>query len=328
MDKYTKKAQKAHEKAIKKTLKRARVPKNATKEQIEAYLIHYVKNDKLDYYSLRFTDEQLANPNFLLSLYRANNKLTNFIIPNPNNEELQNNIDFMIEYIKLRHQWDMENSFSKESYWAATRLRWAIQDYTKAISNPEFIQKLVETFPNLPIIPIIQESLVKNTVYTISSKEAEQDWNNYKECLSKLPIELLYEQVKQHGHNILNLIPKDIPNYTQLVSAGVEADGFKALNKVDISQVLQNKHLVMKAYEKDGSQGLTEYLQSLTPYRTQHYMCHGELHDYQTFDERYIKLKLELMADAQIQEILKQDPTQEQKSIPNPSSSEEDNLNQ
>ncbi|MBQ8430482.1 MAG: hypothetical protein IJX26_00850, partial [Clostridia bacterium] len=92
MTKYELRAQKEKERAIKRTLRKARVPKDATPEQVKAYLIHYVSKLKRDLYKLKFTDEQLADPNFLLGLYRANINMVDFQRPNPKNEELQSNV--------------------------------------------------------------------------------------------------------------------------------------------------------------------------------------------------------------------------------------------
>ena len=259
----------------------------------------------MDYYTLGFTDEQLADPNFLLGLYRANSNMVNFERPNPKNEELQNNIDFLIEYIKLKHSKEMMGHKNDDRHWAQTELKWAVEKYEKAMSNPEFIIRLAEAFPNQEIVPLIKECLIKCHIWgnDIKQKE-EQDRARYKECLSNLPIEFLCDQVRKYSWHTLNEIPNDIPNFNQLVSAGIETNGFRSLDRFDITQVLDNKDLIIKAYEKDGIKALIGYIQhTLSPRRTHYYMCHGEEHDYTTYDKRYEEVQEALLASPEIKAV-------------------------
>ena len=309
MDKYNTRAKKQKEKAIRRTLRKAKVPKDATPEQVKAYLIQYVSRAKLDQYTLKFTDEQLADPNFLLGLYRANINMVNFERPNPEIKELQDNIDFMIEYLKIKHTKEMIEHPTSDDHWSQTELEWAIEKYDRAMANPEFIVRLAETFPNQQIIPLIKKALLPYRFFDDDRKEKEaQDQIRYKECLSNLPIELLCDQVRKYSWHALNEIPNDIPNFNQIVSAGIETNGFRSLGKLDITQVLDNKDLIIKAYEKEGIQALTAYIQhTLSPRRTHYYMCHGEEHDYTTYDKRYEEVQKALMADAKIHYILKKE---------------------
>lgn len=310
MTKYELRAQRQKERAIKRTLRKARVPKDATPEQVKAYLIHYVSRLKKDFYKLIFPDELLADPNFLLGLYRANINMIDFQRPNPKNEALQDNIDFMIEYVKLRHSKEMMGHQNGESSWAQTELKWAVEKYDKAMANPEFIVRLAETLPNQEIIPLIKESVCKTYHYFDKEKEQKeaQDLARYKECLSNLPIEFLCDQVRKYSWHTLNEIPNDITNFNQVVSAGIETNGFRSLDRLDITQVLDNIDLVIKAYEKDGIQKLGEYIQhSLSPRRTHYYMCHGEEHDYTTYDKRYEEVQEALLASPEIQTVFKKE---------------------
>jgi len=305
MDKYEKykmQAQKEKERAIKRTLRKARVPKNATPEQVKAYLINYVSKAKLDYYTLKFTDEQLADPDFLLGLYRANINMTTFESPNPENEDLQSNIIFMIEYVKLAHLRNMRNH-KDEAYWSSQELAWILKNYQKAMSNPMFIERLAFEFPNCRIIPIIKNNFIKNySILDDDRKQKEkQDLEKYTQCLNSLPIELLCKEVRKYGSVVINDIPKNIKNFNQVVSAGIERDGFYALEKLDITQVLDNKDLIIKAYNKDGVKKLNNYIHvSLSPLRTHYYMCHGEEHEYTSFDRRYLDVQKALKTDPKI----------------------------
>ena len=338
MNKYEIRAQKEKERAIKRTLRKARVPKDATPEQVKAYLVHYVSRLKKDFYKLRFTDEQLSDPNFLLSLYRANIKMLLHSAPNPEIEELQSNVDFMIEYLKLKQRRETMMFTNKEGSWSQTNLEWATEKYNKAMANPEFIVRLAETFPNHQIIPLIKRSLMPYRWFGNDVKEKEaQDQARYKECLSNLPTEFLCDQVRKYTWRVLNEIPNDIPNFNQLVSAGIEIDGFRSLGRLDITQVLDNRDLIIQAYEKDGIQALAGYIQhTLSPMRTHNYMCHGEEHDYTEYDKRYEEVQKALMSDTKIQYIFKKEEQlakarEEQKrvqpsSTPTQTSAEEDTL--
>ena len=311
MTKYETKAQKQKEKAIKRTLRKARVPKDATTEQAKAYLIHYIgKAKKIDYYSLKFTDEQLLDPNFLLGLYRANINMVNFASPNPKNEELQDNIDFMIEYLKINNTKAMMDHPNADKYYIQNKLKWTIKNYTKAMSNPKFILKLAETFPNQEIIPLVKDTLLKvHSIYDKDRKQKEeQDQARYKECLSNLPVEFLCEQVKKYGWHSLDEIPNDIPNFNQLVSVGIDVDGFMILDRLDITQVLDNKDLIIKAYKQEGFRALVNYIQdSLSPLRTQYYWSHGEEHDYKIYDKRYEEVQKALMASPEIKAVFEKE---------------------
>ena len=78
--------------------------------------------------------------------------------------------------------------------------------------------------------------------------------------------------------------------------------------------MLENKDLILKAYEKDGGVRLYNYIYNdLSPQRLYYYMCHGEPHCYTGYDKRYEKIQNELKADAQIHFILKKEQERKQK---------------
>lgn len=308
MNKYNIEIQKRREKDIRRTLMKAGVPKNATPEQIKTRLINYVSGLTNDFQKLAFSDELLADPNFLLDLYRANINMVDFQSPDPKNKELQDNVDFMIEYVKLKHSKEMQKDISGERHWVQTSLdwpqiylEWATEKYDTAMTNPKFIVKLAETFPNQEIIPIVRKSICK-TSYDFDKEK--KNLARYKECLSNLPIEFICDQVRKSSERTLNDIPNDIANFNQIVGAGIDANGFKSLNKLNITQVLDNVDLVVKAYEKDGIQKLSEYIQyTLSPERTHH----DEEHTYTAYDKRYKEVQDSLITSPKIQAIFKRE---------------------
>lgn len=306
MNKYQIRQEKIKQKEIKRTLRKARVPKDATPEEVNSKLISYVAGLKIDFYTLRFTDEQLADPDFLLGLYRANINMVDFQSPNPENEDLQSNINFMIEYIKLKHAKKMREH-TDEKYWAQQELEWIVQHYKKAMSNPAFVERLAQEFIDIKIVPLVKNSVKRVESYFNTEKEQE-DEESFRKCILGLPTELLCRQARRYGSVYLNDIPKDIPNFNQIVSAGIENDGFKSLCKLDITQVLDNKDLIIKAYQKDGIRALEGYIScSLSPNRTLYYMCHGEEHSYTSYNERYANVQKALNEDAQIHYIFKKE---------------------
>lgn len=309
MTKYELKDQKEKESEIKRTLRKARIPKDATPEQIKSCLINYVAKGKLDYRKIRFSDELMADPDFLLSIYRANPNMTLHCKFYPK-KELQDNVDFMIEYVKIRHTTEMQSIHMQDnSNWCQTKLEWIADDYTKAMANPEFITKLAKAFPEQKIIPLIKYCYVKIHAFTLFWKEKEkQDMARYKECLSSLPVEILCEDVRKHGWRVLTEVPNDIANFNKLVSAGIEKDGFGALGYLHITQVVDNKDLVVKAYEKEGIQKLIEYIKdSLSPNRTRYYYCNGEMHNCAQYDQKYEDVQKALIASPEIQEIFRKE---------------------
>ena len=312
MNKYEIRSQKEKERAIKRTLRKARVPKDATPEQVKAYLIHYISTGKLDYWQMRFTDELMADKVFLASIYRANPNMTLYEKFKPSTEEMQDDIDFMLEFVRISHRCSMKNHLKDEqyNYWSESELKSILKKYDRTVANPEFIVKFAQEFPDVNLIAFIKENLCKiqHPFDKDRKQKEEQDLARFKECLSNLPIELLCNQVKKYTWRALNEIPNDIPNFNQLVSAGIEMNGFRSLERLDITQVLDNIDLVVQAYEQVGIQDLTKYIQhTLSPRRTRYYMCHGEEHDYTEYDKRYEEVQNALLSSPEIQTIFKRE---------------------
>ena len=261
--------------------------------------------DKKYFYKLKLTDEQLADPKFLLSLYKSNINMVNFVIPNPKNKALQDNIDFMIKYVKFKHSKEMIDYPQSDDYRSQTILARITEKYDIAMANPKFIVRLAKVFPKNQIIPLIKNALLPCRWFGKDKKELEAlDQERYRECLSNLPVELLCDQVRKFSEHALKEIPNEIPNFNQVVSVGIEINGFRSLKRLDITQVLDNIDLIIKAYEKDGIRLLCEYIQHfLSPIRTHDCMCHGDEH----YDKRYEEVQETLLASPEIQTVLKKE---------------------
>ncbi|MBQ8430907.1 MAG: hypothetical protein IJX26_03075, partial [Clostridia bacterium] len=87
-----------------------------------------------------------------------------------------------------------------------------------------------------------------------------------------------------------------------ILESAIECDGFESLKYLNVDQVLSNKNLIIKACRGEGRAYLAEYIhKTLSPNRETSYMCHGELHEYSHYDERYEEVQKALLNDSEIQ---------------------------
>ena len=295
MDKEEKrklKAERNWQKLVNKFLRMARVPKNATNEQTKACILHYVRRMKRDFWKVFLPDSLCNDPEFLLQLYKANLEMAYF--QSPRGSKLLSNVDFMIEFVKLADKREMQGCmYRKES-----ALKDILSYREKAFENPKFIERLAQEFPDVNVIKIIKEVINKRLRMWPKAEERQQAKEKINRIISSLPNELLCNQVKTFGLEALKLIPNDVSDFNKIVGVGIEKDGFEALRCLDIEQVLENKDLVIKAYQKDGLDALNDYMnRTLSPERAIDYGCHGELHTYYEFDARYAIVQRALLED-------------------------------
>lgn len=296
----TDKIKKEQEKRIHKTLKKAKVSKNDSQEEIDKKLIEYASNVKTSskFFEMAFTNEQLNNPEFLLKLYKAYPDSIDYYRPSPSNKKLINNIDFMVNYFKL---------LLNQRSWI--NLRMAIKDYDRIIlndcnpfiSNNEFLLRIPTDFPNEIISELIMETFIHEKDYSNNSEKYREKCKN---ILESIPLSILCEQARKFGSKAIKYVPKDIKGFTEIVSAGIENDGFSSLEELDISQVLENKDLIMKACELKGEKALVGYIHSLSPYRMVDCVKLGKLDSYRIYDENYAKVQETLVNDKDIKSIL------------------------
>ena len=314
MEKFLSKYQREIDRAIKWTLKKAGVKKNATPEQIKSCIFNYVSTGKPDYWKMCFSEDMLKDKDFLLSIYRANPTVTlyNKFLPSP--EVVIDDVDFMMEYVKISHKHRMKDHPLNELYehWDESEIEIILHNYTRVMSNPVFVTRLAQEFPNIRLVPFVKRNICKVHYWDDKAKKEEreaQDYETYKAVLAKLPIEILCDQARKYGSATLNEIPNEIPNFNQIVSAGIEKDGFNSLRALDLTQILDNKDLIIKAYEKDGIRALHHYIsRTLNPYRSCYYMEHDDQkHQTTTFDSRCAEVQDALRNDTQIHYIFKKE---------------------
>ncbi len=288
---------------IRRTLRRAGANNCSTEEEVREKLVAYVSRQNRDFHKLGFTDEQLADPEFLMALLKANDGMFGFARLT---KEMKADVDFMSEYVQLKHQKDMSTASSESM--SNSYLKWTLDRYRDMAANPEFATRLAENFPDAPIITILKDVIASGGYYWPHEKKKEkEDLAKFAKCIKGMPTEILLDQARKFGSSTLKALPEGMPNYSQLVSAGIEKDGFDSVRTLDVTQVLDNKDLVLKAYGKDGFKALNNYItRSLSPHRTYYYMCHGEPHDYSQYEPVYEAVQQGLMEDARIYLIYKQ----------------------
>lgn len=312
-EKFEIKFQRDKERSIKKFLRKAGVSKNDTPEQVKEKLIKYTAKAKINYTAFRYPDELLADPEFLLAIYKANSDTAIFYPPSFANKELVTNADFMIEYVKLSFELKKNGLYAnlyKEmpNIWGENILDGILRKYDTIIFTPDFIDKLSKSFEDINIVPLVKLSFTK--CYIIGSREEikqkeKQDLEMFKKCLTEVNIDVLCNQARKFGCKCIREIPKDIPNFNKIVDAGIEEDGFASLRELDITQVLDNVNLVSLAYSIDGIHGLLTYIKkSLSPYRNYTYCCHGEIHDYVKYEQVYADVQNALLSHPDIKAII------------------------
>jgi len=240
------------EKEIKRTLRKARVRKNASPEQAKARLISYVGKAKLGKYNLRFPDEYLADPQFLLGLYKANENM--FIHEKSwfTDKDLLENVDFVLEYTRLRHASVMKNRVDN---FRDFELKNIIDEYSDVMTNPEFVIKFAEEYPHINVFPMMKRASIKSysSADRDSASKKQQDLERYKKCLASLPTEFLCKWSRMEGAKVLGYIPTDTPNYTEILSAGIERDGFMSLEKLELSQSCSHMFLNIHLFTKSAN---------------------------------------------------------------------------
>lgn len=310
-DKIAIKCEKFKQKRIKKFWRKIKVSKNDTREQIDQKIINFVSklNPNYEYYwKIAFTDEQWNDAKFLINVYRTNPTLTNSK-PINGDSELQNNLDFMFEYVKLSYN-TIVDGFTKENNstdWESYHLKSILKKYPIAMRNQEFVNLIAYEFKNVNLTEVLIDSI--NTSYVSFDLEAiKREKEEFKKIISNLPTDVLIREAKKYGFKMICYLPKETPNLVEIIGAGVEKDGFASLEKLDVEKVLANKHLVIKAYEVSGIRELNTYInQTLSPNRTKYYMCHGEPYDYTYFDEKYVNVQKTLKYDPEIRAIFKKE---------------------
>ncbi len=303
-ERMIKKNNQRKEKAILKLNKKLKITSKTSQEEINAKYLEYVKT--APYVGDVFlTDVQYNDPDFMLAFYKANTQSLLYKTPT---DTLQQNQDFMIEYYKLRYQ----QEFEREQHFGGTvELSSIINRYQPLLRKTEFIEKLATVFPEYNTLEEVYKAMCS---IIIGRHMAEKDYLN---LVSNLPTEFLSSQAEKFGGYALAYIPKNHPKFDDFVKAGIECDNFESLVQLDINKVLDNKDLIIKAYENSGDvRRLTKYLtHDLDPNRV-HVDTEPYYHEHIIFDEDYEKVQLTLLQDEDLLNIINNATSEDTKKQP------------
>ena len=314
---YNEKLRKERAKRIAKFRKFAKVPEGATQEKINECCLRAISTMKQNqFHIIALSDEQYNNPEFLLSMYSVNPITVNYYKPGWKNEELQNNVNFMFEFVRHTMDIEMARHSDDKAYWEKIELTQTLSPYGTAIQNAGLFELLIREYPDINMLEVIDDCFSRRGIWGPWTKTAlNQNQNLFESVITGLSKEALVSQTQKFGKNTLRHLPNSLEFWPELAAAGVAVDGFDSLEYLPIKHVLDNKHLVLQSYEKDGASELASYLtRTISPHRTHYYMCHGEPHDYSTYEEEYAVVQQALMNDPELIAILEKEETK--KKIP------------
>ncbi len=275
--KILEKSRKTREKFYKGLLKKAGAHKLSNQNEINECILEYASNNVV--YPSSLSEIQYNDPDFMLKFLSVRPDMINICVPT---ENLRKNLDYMIEYIKLKFEYNTENSLnynlSPESF------PFFMRDFKTHLKNHDFLTKLHSAFPH------------ENLLMTIWENVGDSYWPKEKALATaiilELPTSILAQQANLFGSDFLKYLPESHPQYLEFAESAIKKDGFKALKKVPLKYVKSDITLIIKALDKDGSQKFEDYLLDyLDPHKSSGYMCHGEWHDYQYFDNDCVELQ-------------------------------------
>ena len=291
-------------KNIRRAMRMAHVSPNASSAEIDnAYLALVMdKGTDLSKVALGFTDEQLRDTRFMLAMYRNRPEMLSY--SRPATAELLGDVDFMRQYLRLEYDRrcprDTRGKNQRPPYFDISLM---LSPFKEQMKEPAFVEMLSHEFTEDNILAAAKNCLYKYTL--IGDKDADRD---YQTLIDTLSPDVLCEQARRFGKSVVTEVPAGHPSHRDVVSAGIECDGFDSLAKLDVKKILANKDLIFKAYEKDGLKDLSYYLRStVSPHRTEWYMCHGEPHDYNYYDKDYEAVQDALLGDFQIHMLFKKE---------------------
>ncbi len=308
--KFNEKLRREREKRIAKFMKFAKVPAGATQEQIDAcYLWAIQQMNQNQFHKIALTDEQRKNPEFLLSMYASNPLTARFYKPSSDNKDLQNNVNFMFEFVKRVMDVEMQHHSDDLVFWQKSELVSALSPYETAIQHSQLFDLLIKQYPEVNMIEVIDDCFSRKRIWGKWTRDAlNETEREFESVLKGLSKESLISHTQRFGKKVLSKLPTEIDFWPELAAVGVKKDGFDSLGYLPIKYVLDNKNLILQAYEKDGAKELASYLtRTLSPHRTHYYMCHGEPHDYSTYEEEYAVVQAALMSDPEFIAILEKE---------------------
>ena len=163
------------QKKILKTLKKAKVKDGDSDEVIKEKLLALVANPKTECYKLVFRNEYIEDRDFLLSLYRRRDVMT-VVLPPSTRMSVQLDSNFMLEFLRIKL--DHELSFlGKHKSWEETEIGDILTKYPYAFLGKNFVEKLVEEYPDVKIVPLIERCLDRAFYISYKADDNEEKRN-------------------------------------------------------------------------------------------------------------------------------------------------------
>lgn len=278
------KADKRKEKQINKFYKKIGLDQNASQDEKNQKILDYAR-DNVFVEGVYLNDIQKNDPVFLMKLFKANHLLLeeSYI-----SADLKNNVGFMLDFLKLKveKRKSRNNGKNLDNFDFMCEIN-AFGDLKKSLN---FWIGLGERFPECNLLGLLEMNIRKTTVF-----DSEEKFKNFVE---KLPKYLLVGQARRHGYYSVKRIPKSNPYFLDALAAAVEKDGFNSLSLLARDEILPNRHLIVKAAEVCGIEGLVDFFENdLSVDREEVYMCHEELHVSHYTDLKYLPIQKELIED-------------------------------
>ena len=261
MNKKTSKYEKEKQKRIKRLFRKARIKKDASRDQIDANTIGYFKKKGVDT-KVSLLDEQCDDPMFLISLYKSAPDTMWQFPPREENKKMVLNTFFMAEYIKLKAE--RESKLCSKD--ALESVVWSsFRRYRDCALNPEFVALIGNKYPEIDIISAVKNAVITHNYY-INKEEEKKQIEEYTTLLNALPKELLEREVRKHGEYILKKLPRSLPGFTDLICVGIEHDGFKSVSLLDVDNILEKTNKSSKKIL--GSKRLKRIISSVQQQKT------------------------------------------------------------
>jgi hypothetical protein len=284
-------------------LKKLGLKPNATYEEINDAMLLWAENHK-DFrsaYEITLSDEQQHDAEFLTRLYDAN---PTYIHHHKPHVDLHKNHEFIINCIRRIYEGRTEKVDNPTFFSHSVACVFPFKN-TREFGNPEFINAMLRAFPEQPIIALVQSYSYE---WSFKPSVRTDNDNNFYETMKKVNGDLLAESARRFGRPLVGKIPADHEQYMDILSAGIEKDGFDTLSLLPVTSMYENKNLIRKSFETYENMSEEDKKQKMSPlsFFTMHnhplqahnYMCHGEPHSDTYFSKAHLEFTYKFANDS------------------------------
>lgn len=284
------------EKRRKKFLRRLWVNKRTDENTIREKILTYaIKHSSLD--KIILSDDELRDPDFLLSLYRTNILTTCYIEPTYHTD----NIDLMLEYTRYRMIANEVTEFKG--------IKWYMQHYlyNDLVKNIEFVEKLGKIYPTCNLIDLVHHILSVGHEYDDAQNKEE-----IARVIQSFPTDFLTREARRFGARAIEFIPPHTPYIQEIIRAGIDHDGFSSLELMDPQYIPDCIDLVVKAYNKDGIRKLSNFVYDhLNPKKTRVQQVDGKRVSESYIDETLKNAQRAILSHPEIRKIIEMESTRQ-----------------